>query len=317
MSVDVYIEAKDLRKNFGTFKAVDGISLSVKKGEVLGFLGPNGAGKTTTMKMLTGFLNPSSGSARICDQLITTGNPDARRSIGYLAEGAPLYGEMTVEAFLTFIAQAHRIPKDKINEAVSKASTAVQLETVQGQTIDTLSKGFKRRVGLAAAIIHEPDVLILDEPTDGLDPNQKHEVRSLIETMSAKRAIIISTHILEEVDALCSRVVVINKGQIVADDTPSGLRAKSRYHNAVTITVPKEISADVIATMNANTDIDKTEYTQEDKSVRITALNYKHKPIAATIDGLIKEEGWTVEQYAIEAGRLDDVFRSLTQGSVS
>lgn len=315
--MDVYIEAKDLKKRFGNFQAVNGISLSVRKGEILGFLGPNGAGKTTTMKMLTGFLNPTSGSAHICGKLITTGKPDARRSIGYLPEGAPLYGEMSVRAFLNFIGETHNIKKDALESAVKTAADAVQLHSVFDQTIDTLSKGYKRRVGLAAAIIHKPDVLILDEPTDGLDPNQKHEVRTLIETMSADRAIIISTHILEEVDALCSRAIIINKGQIVADGTPSSLRAKSRYQNAVTLTIPENISADVILTLNEQTDIDKIEQTTEDKSVRITAFNHKHKSISGIIDALIKKHNWPVEHYAIEAGRLDDVFRSLTQGSLT
>jgi ABC-2 type transport system ATP-binding protein len=314
--VDVYIEAKGLSKTFGNFLAVDNVSLLVKKGEVLGFLGPNGAGKTTTMKMLTGFLNPSIGSAEICGTPVTTGHVSARKYIGYLPEGAPLYGEMTVHAFLKFIAAAHKIPTDSIANAIETVINAVQLKQVLTQRIETLSKGFKRRVGLAAAIIHEPDVLILDEPTDGLDPNQKYEVRTLIEKMAPDRAIIISTHILEEVEALCSRAVIINKGSIVADDTPSGLRARSRYKNAVSLTVPKKISADIITRLQSSVDINTLEQNIEGDFVRITALNQQNKPVAKTIDTLIETEKWPVEHYAIEAGRLDDVFRSLTQGDV-
>ena len=312
--MDVYIEAKGLSKTFGNFLAVDNISLSVKKGEVLGFLGPNGAGKTTTMKMLTGFLNPSAGSAEVCGTFVTTGDVRARKCIGYLPEGAPLYGEMTVHAFLKFIAEAHKIEKGDITAAIEAATNAVHLEQVLTQRVETLSKGFRRRVGLAAAIIHQPDVLILDEPTDGLDPNQKHEVRTLIEKMAPDRAIIISTHILEEVEALCSRAIIINKGRIIADELPSGLRARSRYKNAVTLTVPKAISADVITSLKSIPEVNALEQNIEGDFVRITALNRKNEPIAKTIDPLIEKEKWPIEQYAIEAGRLDDVFRSLTEG---
>ena len=219
------LEAKALVKHFGPIQAVNGISLTVKKGEVLGFLGPNGAGKTTTMKMLTGFLNPTSGSAHICGFDIADNPIEAKRKIGYLPEGAPAYGDMTPRAFLGFIADVRRI-QDK-DKAIAEVSRKVHLDNVLDQPIETLSKGFRRRVGLAQAILHDPDVLILDEPTDGLDPNQKHEVRNLIAAMAKDKAIIISTHILEEVDAVCTRAVIIDRGCIVVDGTPEELKAKS------------------------------------------------------------------------------------------
>jgi len=311
--VSVLLAANNLTKSFGSLVAVNGISLSVKRGEVLGFLGPNGAGKTTTMKMLTGFLAPTSGDAAVCDKAVTTGNVDAKRHIGYLPEGAPLYGDMTPKEFLTFVAETHEISKAEIPEIVESASNAVNLAKVMNQRIETLSKGFKRRVGLAAAIIHAPDVLILDEPTDGLDPNQKHEVRSLIETMSADRAIIISTHILEEVDALCSRVVVINEGKIVADDTPSGLRGRSRYKNAVTMVSPKSAAGEIILALKRIPGITSIEQVIEGDVIRITALARNGTQIADAVGDVIASKNWEIHQYSIEGGRLDDVFRSLTE----
>jgi ABC-2 type transport system ATP-binding protein len=313
--VSVLLAANNLTKSFGSLVAVNGISLSVKRGEVLGFLGPNGAGKTTTMKMLTGFLAPTSGDAAVCDKAVTTGNVDAKRHIGYLPEGAPLYGDMTPREFLTFVAETHEISKAEIPEIVESASNAVNLAKVMNQRIETLSKGFKRRVGLAAAIIHAPDVLILDEPTDGLDPNQKHEVRSLIETMSADRAIIISTHILEEVDALCSRVVVINEGKIVADDTPSGLRGRSRYKNAVTMVSPKSAAGEIILALKPIPGVASIEQVIEGDVIRITALARNGAQIADDVGGVIASNNWEIHQYSIEGGRLDDVFRSLTEAN--
>ena len=224
----VLIEATGLEKRFGDIVAVDGISLEVKKGEVLGFLGPNGAGKSTTMRMLTGFLAPDAGAARIAGFDVFAEPMQAKRMLGYLPEGRPLYGDMTVAAFLNFIAEIRGFDREEARRRVAAAVEKTELERVLEQRIETLSKGFKRRVGLAQAILHDPQVLILDEPTDGLDPNQKHDVRKLIAEMAADKAIIISTHILEEVEAVCTRAVIIARGRIVADGTAEDLMRRSR-----------------------------------------------------------------------------------------
>jgi ABC-2 type transport system ATP-binding protein len=221
------IEIENLTKKFGPIAAVRGIDLRVDKGEVLGFLGPNGAGKSTTMKMITGFLAPSEGRISVCGHDVVEEPFEAQSAIGYLPEGAPAYADMTPAQFLNFIAQVRGLKDDAAAKAVETAVARTGLQSVMEQRIETLSKGFKRRVGLAQAILHDPPVLIMDEPTDGLDPNQKQAVRSLIRAMSANKAIIISTHILEEVDAVCTRAVIIDKGRIVADGTPAELLAKS------------------------------------------------------------------------------------------
>ncbi len=213
-----------LHKQFGSLVAVDEISLTVEPGEVLGFLGPNGAGKSTTMKMAAGFLEPDRGTSSICGEDVAVSPKAARRQLGYLPEGAPSYGEMAVRGFLDFCAEIRGLSGGQRSRAIDNAIERTELQSVTEQTIETLSKGFRRRVGLAQAILHDPGVLILDEPTDGLDPNQKHQVRQLIADMSKDRAIIISTHILEEVDAVCSRAIIIDKGRVVADGTAQELR---------------------------------------------------------------------------------------------
>jgi ABC-2 type transport system ATP-binding protein len=216
------IEIEGLAKSFGPVAAVRGVSLSVDKGEVLGFLGPNGAGKSTTMKMLTGFLTPSAGSARVCGFDVQTDPMQAQERMGYLPEGAPAYGDMTALSFLKFCAGVRGLHGAAAKAAIDRAVQRTELARVLEQPIETLSKGFKRRVGIAQAILHEPPVLIMDEPTDGLDPNQKHTVRELIREMSAEKAIIVSTHILEEVAAICTRAVIIDRGRIVADGHIAG-----------------------------------------------------------------------------------------------
>ena len=221
--MSVLIEVDRLTKSFGPFIAVDDISFSLKRGEVLGFLGPNGAGKTTTMRMITGFLSPTKGNISVCGHDVSEYPIEIKEKIGYVPEGAPLYGEMTVMNFLKFIANIRKIPKNKINDAIHNVIKKLGLELVLYQQVETLSKGYKRRVGLSQAIIHDPDVLILDEPTDGLDPNQKHEVRKLIKEMASTKAIIISTHILEEVDAVCTRAMIIAKGRMIVDKSPKDL----------------------------------------------------------------------------------------------
>ncbi len=220
------IEIQGLTKRFGTFVAVDGVTFNVARGEVLGFLGPNGAGKSTTMRMLAGFMTPSAGTARICGHDVQTDSVAARKTLGFLPEGAPTYPEMTVLAFLNFVAAIRGYHGGELTDRVQHAIGLTTLAGVRLQPVETLSKGFKRRVGLAQALLHDPPVLVLDEPTDGLDPNQKHEVRTLIARMAPEKAIVISTHILEEVDAVCSRAIVIAGGRIVADATPAELMAR-------------------------------------------------------------------------------------------
>lgn len=221
------VEIDGLTRHFGGFVAVDGVSLSVGPGEVVGFLGPNGAGKSTTMKMVTGFLSPTSGTARVCGHDVLEDPQSVKRSIGYLPEGAPAYPDMTPEGFLRFVSGVRGLSGRRRRERIASVCEQVQLRGVMRQPIETLSKGFKRRVGLAQALLHDPSVLILDEPTDGLDPNQKHEVRELLRNLGDRKAVILSTHILEEVDAVCTRAVIIARGRIVADGTPESLRSRS------------------------------------------------------------------------------------------
>src|SRR6201996_1107714 len=221
------IEIQHLTKRFGPLTAVNDLSLTVRPGEVLGFLGPNGAGKSTTMKMVTGYLAPDEGSVRICGHDIVQDTIAAQKKLGYLPEGAPAYGEMTPRQFLHFIAQVRELSGDAEKAATARAVAGAELQGVMDQPIETLSKGFRRRVGLAQAILHDPDVLVLDEPTDGLDPNQKHAVRTLIRAMAPTKAIMISTHLLEEVEAICTRAVIIDRGLIVADATPAELARRA------------------------------------------------------------------------------------------
>lgn len=221
------IEIQELQKSFGDFRAVDGVSFSVQPGEVLGFLGPNGAGKSTTMRMITGFLTPSGGAVKVAGADVGADPIAAKRRIGYLPEGAPLYPDMTPRTLLEFIAEVRGVPASERKARIEKVVAQVHIAGVLDQRIDTLSKGFKRRVGLAQAIVHDPEILILDEPTDGLDPNQKHEVRQLIEEMSQDKVIILSTHILEEVEAVCSRAIIIARGKVVYDGTPKELKERS------------------------------------------------------------------------------------------
>lgn len=222
------IEVKELRRSFGPIVAVDGVSFNVEKGDVLGFLGPNGAGKTTVMRILACFLRPDSGTASVCGFDILKKPVQVRRSLGYLAENAPAYNEMTVGAFLNFVCDARQIAGSKRKQALDRIVPMCAIESVYHQTIETLSKGYQRRVGLAQALIHDPDVLILDEPTDGLDPNQKHEVRGLINKMASDKSIIVSTHILEEVEAVCSRTIIISRGRILVDSTPEKLKQEHK-----------------------------------------------------------------------------------------
>ena len=312
--MSMLVETDLLVKKFGSILAVNSISLKVKKGEVLGFLGPNGAGKSTTMKMITGFLEPDAGSVRVCGIDMLTNPKEAKARIGYLPEGAPLYSDMAPRDFLNFVAEIHGLygaeRKTKVDEAIEKTG----LNTVAVQTIETLSKGYKRRVGLAQAILHNPDVLILDEPTDGLDPNQKHHVRELIKDMAEEKAIIVSTHILEEVEAVCSRAVVINKGQVVADGTADDLQKRAPYHNAVAIKVRSDQADSIRANLGKLASIDKIETVgKPNGSIQFRAIPKKDALIASDIAAMVKDQSLSVEEIFVERGRLEDVFRQITK----
>ncbi len=300
------IKVQSLCRRYGSLLAVDNLSFAVEPGTILGFLGPNGAGKSTTMKMLSGFLEPSSGSAQIFGHDIVSDSLAARRRLGYLPEGAPLYGELNVERFLAFVAEARGYRRDERRRRVVAAMDRLNLGEVAGQTIETLSKGFKRRVGIAQAILHDPPALILDEPTDGLDPNQKHEVRRLISAMSSDRITIISTHILEEVDALCTRAIIIARGRLVADDTPDGLLKRSSYHNAVTLVLDDLQSA--ASRLGELPEASRVEIRRG----RLTVFPSGRGHLFEAVTRTAQESGWQLAQIQLESGRLDEVFRTVT-----
>lgn len=307
------VEAEALQKTFGSIAAVNGISLSVNKGEVLGFLGPNGAGKSTTMKMLSGFLEPNSGVATICGHNVQTDPKLAKASLGYLPEGAPAYGEMTPRSFLSFIGEIRGFSGTGLHTRVAAASHKAALEGVMDQRIETLSKGYKRRVGIAQAILHNPPVLILDEPTDGLDPNQKFHVRKLIRDMAVDKAIIVSTHILEEVEAVCSRAVVIAKGRIVADGTAEELMRRVPYHGAVVVSVAKGKADAVKAALSALSDVTKVEVIANGAATTtLRALAANGKSIATGAAAALAAKSIAVDELYVERGKLDDVFRQIT-----
>lgn len=306
------IEIKQACKKFGTIPAVSDLSLSAGKGEVLGFLGPNGAGKTTTMRMATGFLRPDSGRIRICGADIQTEIRQAQSCIGYLPEGTPTYGDMTVRSFLRFIADIRRLGRTA-SSRLDTVLTQTGLHGVVEQRIDTLSKGYKRRVGLAQAILHNPPVLILDEPTDGLDPNQKHSVHRLISAMAVDKTIIISTHILEEIEDICTRTVIIDRGTIVADCTPQEMLARSRYRNAVTLVVSANAAARIEICLNS---LDKVAAVERSPApggnIRIIAFARAGALLIETLGAAALREGWPLISLTAETGRMDDVFRALT-----
>ncbi|WP_313117899.1 ABC transporter ATP-binding protein [Ectopseudomonas guguanensis] len=303
------IDIRNLTKRFAQHTAVDDLSFQVQPGEVLGFLGPNGAGKSTTMKMLTGFLAPTSGTASILGCDIQTQTLEAQRQIGYLPEGAPCYGDMTVRGFLDFIAEVRGFHGAEKKLRVQRAVEQVELEKVLEQSIETLSKGFKRRVGLAQAILHDPRVLILDEPTDGLDPNQKHQVRQLIEGLARDKIVIISTHILEEVTALCTRAVVIAQGRLLADGTPLELESRSRYHQAVTLVADEALDQAALAALPGVAGVEENA-----REHSLSVLAQPGEVIFPQVNALIAERGWKVKELNVERGRLDEVFRTLTRG---
>jgi ABC-2 type transport system ATP-binding protein len=306
------IKTEHLTKRYGSLVAVDDLSFSVGPGEILGFLGPNGAGKSTTMRMIAGFIAPTSGRVSVCGHDLETEPLAAKASLGYLPEGAPSYGEMTVRRFLDFIADIRSLSGERRKARLDYVIERLHLAPVLEQSIETLSKGFRRRVGLAQAIVHDPKVLVLDEPTDGLDPNQKHEVRTLIGEMAADKIIVISTHILEEVNAVCNRAIIIAHGRILADDTPQALEARSRYHNAVSVRFADSSSLAkaraAVAALGAVASVELNE-----REARLTAFPRPNQVVLPVVSELAARERWNLKELHLEAGRLDEVFRAITE----
>jgi ABC-2 type transport system ATP-binding protein len=312
-AMDEMISLSGLTKRFGPVTAVDDISLSIKRGEVLGFLGPNGAGKSTTMRMVTGFVSPSEGTIKVCGFDVSRDPLEAQKRIGYMPEGAPLYGDITPLAFLRFIAGIRGFRGKERDRRVDVAIDKLQLKEVLHRPIDTLSKGYKRRTGLAQSLLHDPDILILDEPTDGLDPNQKHQVRELIRNMSEGKAIVISTHILEEVGAVCTRAVVIAKGRVVFDGTPVELQQRSSHHNAVAITLKGDQVAKAQSVIEGLANVSRVEVSDgPNGGSRLIAIPEEGRPILQAVGDTVRQSGFTVDSLHVIEGQLDEVFRDLT-----
>jgi ABC-2 type transport system ATP-binding protein len=307
------IDVRSLRKDFGAVHAVDDVTFSVNAGEVLGFLGPNGAGKTTTMRMLTGYMPITAGEVRICGHDIQREPIKGKRMIGYLPEGAPLYGDMTPAGLLGFVSSVRGLSAADRRRRMAFVEEALELAPVLFQRIDTLSKGYKRRVGLAQAVLHDPTVLILDEPTDGLDPNQKHQVRDLIRTMGSEKAIIISTHLLEEVDAVCDRAIVIDRGRLVFSGTPAEFYARSPYHNSVVIEVGVTQRDKAVAALEGLAGAASVE-TRPGPGQRATIVvrSADGKSLAMPVGEALQGAGINILEMRTDAGRLDEVFRQIT-----
>ena len=298
------VEVNNISKSFESFLAVDDINFSLKKGEVLGFLGPNGAGKTTTMRILTGFLKPSSGSIKINGLDLFKNLKKAREFIGYVPEGSPLYNEMTTIDFLSFICEIRNIDK---GQNLSKIIKLLDLDEVLLQKIDTLSKGFKRRVGLAQALVHDPKILILDEPTDGLDPNQKHEVRKLIKKLGKEKSIIISTHILEEVKAICNRTMILSNGKLLIDDTPTNVLKKSSSYNNLLVSVHDKSAIELKKELQT---FNNLKYI--DINNNLCSIKLKSTSDASFLSNYLLKKKYAIKHYSINKGQLDEVFRQLT-----
>jgi len=310
------IKVENLVKTFGPKRAVDGISFSVERGEVLGFLGPNGAGKSTSMRMITGFIPPTEGVIKVGGFDMVENPIPAKRLIGYLPENAPAYTDMTVYGFLLFAAEIRGLKGDDRKKAVHRVVEMCFLEAVLHQSIDTLSKGYRHRTCFAQSIIHDPEILILDEPTDGLDPNQKHEVRNLIRRMGEKKAIVFSTHILEEVEAVCSRAIIIDRGRVVANGTPQELKQRSDLAGAVSLRVLGVPSDTVKQRLGGIANVRKAAIVKEENSHVLArvypAQQNKNGDLARAVAEASMKEGWKIEELHTEEGRLDEVFRSIT-----
>jgi ABC-2 type transport system ATP-binding protein len=314
--MDPLLIIERLTKRFGPLTAVDGVSFELKRGEVLGFLGPNGAGKSTTMRMITGYLPPTSGRVTVGGLDLAKAPIDARRRIGYLPEGAPAYGEMTPLGLLRFTAALRGFGGAAQRERIDAMVDLLELKSVLQKPVETLSKGFKRRVGLALALLHDPDILILDEPTDGLDPNQKHHVRTLLQEMAAVKAIIISTHILEEVEALCTRAIVIARGRIVIDAKPAELEARSSYHNAVALRMAADQVGRACEVVSGVPGVVRVAQNHGDgESAELLAFPAQGADILDPVCRAIERAGLGVNEVFVERGRLDEVFRQLTQAA--
>ena len=309
------IDAKNLKKSFGEFTAVDNIDLNVQRGEVVGFLGPNGAGKSTTMKMLTGFLEPDSGDILINNIDLKSEPLKAKEFIGYLPEGAPSYSDMEVSEFLSFIGKMRGINNNQLlNARLDEMANQINLKEVWNKPIETLSKGFKRRVGIAQALIHDPDILILDEPTDGLDPNQKHEMRNLIKTISSNKAIVISTHILEEVEAVCSRVIIIANGKLLANETPESLGNNLMQNNILSITTTSKINNATLKNIKSTLNYSDIKLEPLSKKSSKILINGKDKTIDLNkIVTQLKKHKITVTEAGLLKPNLDEIFRKITQ----
>jgi gliding motility-associated transport system ATP-binding protein len=306
------LEIRHLVKHFGPLIAVDDVSFTVPQGEVLGFLGPNGAGKSTTMKMITGFLAPTSGTAIIRGYDIETQPIAAKRHIGYLPEGAPAYPDMTPADFLDFIAHIRGFSGNDAKHRIGRVVEMIKIAEVLHQPIETLSKGYKRRVGVAQALLHDPDVLILDEPTDGLDPNQKYEMRKIITAMRPEKAIIISTHLLEEVEAVCSRAIIIAHGRVLADGSPTQLAERSRHHNAVRLGITTGVGPNIRAELAGLPGVAAVEPVSDAEGDGLIVFARGGRPVVAEIADLARNRGWNIAGLRVERGRLDDVFREIT-----
>lgn len=309
------IQVDSLRKEFGSKVAVDGVTFEVKKGEVLGFLGPNGAGKSTTMRMVTGYFKPTAGSVKVGGVDMLENPEEAKRFIGYLPENAPLYSDMTVASFLGFCAEMRGLSGAERDKAIDRVLDTCFLQNVRNQSVDTLSKGYRHRTCLAQSIIHDPDVLILDEPTDGLDPNQKHEVRGLIKRMGESKAIIFSTHILEEVEAACSRAIIIDRGRVVADGTPAELKQQGLQSVRVSLRgAPGAAIRAEIERVSGIHQIESATARDDGFSGRLMAAKGRSPgDIAREVSALALAQKWVVEELHQEEGRLDEVFRSITR----
>ncbi|MBF0279222.1 MAG: ATP-binding cassette domain-containing protein [SAR324 cluster bacterium] len=308
------IQVDKLCKSFGRIQAVDNISFDVEKGEILGFLGPNGAGKSTTMKMITCFIPPSSGTAKVCGHDILKNPLKVRENVGYLPESAPSYHEMLVEEFLLFAGEMRGLKGSELHNHVDRVLDQTSLQEVRFQMIDTLSKGYRQRTCLAQSLLHDPPVLILDEPTDGLDPNQKHEVRTLIKRISEKRAILVSTHILEEVEAVCSRAIIIADGKVVADGTPEDLLARSSFHNAISLTVKKSDPEGLLSKLQNIPGVQSAQVLNAEAGASASFILFPKQGqiILSGVEQFIQEQQLQVEQLYSEKGRLDEVFRKVT-----
>ena len=306
-----------LSKQFGQFQAVDEISIEVQRGEVVGFLGPNGAGKSTTMKMLTCYLPPTSGNAEVNGFSINSQTLQVQEQIGYLPESAPSYNEMQVEEFLNFIGEVRGYTGSELRRRVGRVLELTSLQEARKQIIDTLSKGFRQRTCLAQALIHDPPVLILDEPTDGLDPNQKHEVRELIRRMSEERTILVSTHILEEVEAVCTRALIISEGRLVGLGTPDELLSQSIYRNAITLSVSGVNAETLLEDLNGLEQVYSVERLDDMPNGAITVRVFPtdRESISSELEKFLKKKKMSIEQFFVERGRLDEVFRKLTLGN--